>query len=382
MTDKILNILLIEDSPLAVKLIHDLLDHDIDNDGYKIFHIEKVSEVDNAIDNQDYDVILLDLGLPDSQGIQTFFYVYEKCSLIPIVILSSNEDEQLALRSVKEGAQDYLIKGQVTSHFLVRTLRYAIERFGMKKQLMNLVEELKEHSKRLELSNATKDKFFSIIAHDLRSPFQNIVGISTLFSQEIEQLDRNTIKELSRELKNTVDNYINLQENLLNWAIMQLGKMQFAPERFLSRAKADEVIGYLSAYILNKDITVINNINAAAELYADANMIRAILLNLISNAIKFSMNRGKIEILMDETKDSIQITVKDNGVGMSETQIKNLFNLGIRTSTFGTEMEKGTGLGLILIKEMIEAHGGNISVQSRLGVGSEFSFSIPNKTDL
>lgn len=238
-------------------------------------------------------------------------------------------------------------------------------------------EELKESEARLRELNATKDKFFSIIAHDLKSPFNSIIGFSNLLTRQIQEKDYNGIGKYATIIQNSSQNAMNLLLNLLEWSRSQVGKMEFYPQHLEMVSLIDDAIRLLEDSAAQKLITIGTELPPVLCIYADKAMIAAILRNLISNAIKFTCEGGEVVISAKQKTDELLITVSDNGVGMSRDAIEKLFRIDQNLTTLGTSKEKGTGLGLILCKEFIEKHGGKIWVDSEEGKGSRFYFTIP-----
>jgi PAS domain S-box-containing protein len=241
-----------------------------------------------------------------------------------------------------------------------------------------LVEEkLKKYSEELIKLNAGKDKMFSIIAHDLRGPFNPLLGISEIMANDFKSLSKKELKYYSKEIFNSLKNIYTLLENLLSWSRIETGQMQFNPEKINIYEKTENVINLLSEISKSKDISVFNETCKDIFVTADPTMLNSVMQNLIGNSIKFTYNGGSLRVFAEEINNGfIKVTVSDNGVGMDDKQIKNLFKLSV-TSTRGTNNEKGTGLGLMICKEMVEKNGGTISVKSEAGKGTDISFTIP-----
>lgn len=239
-------------------------------------------------------------------------------------------------------------------------------------------DELAASELQLKELNASKDKLFSIIAHDLRSPFHALLGMSELLATEINEFSKEEIAKFSHELNNSLKNQFKLLENLLEWSRLQTGRMQCAPAKINLLDKVNDVIALLSGNMLKKNISFENSVLDNAFVFADANMLRSILQNLLANAIKFTKHGGVIQVGATPQKDkTVRVFVKDNGVGINPEHLKKIFRTDSTVTTTGTENEKGTGLGLLLCKEMIERHGGTISVKSELDKGTTFTFTLP-----
>jgi PAS domain S-box-containing protein len=244
-------------------------------------------------------------------------------------------------------------------------------------KLAGLNEQLTESGQKLKELNASKDKLFSIIAHDLKSPFLSLLGFSEILSNEFDHLTEDEMKESISGIYELSSNSYKLLENLLQWSRIQIGKIDFYPEPFNLHYELSPAILLLSQTAKIKNIKIENLIDRKAFITADKNMLNTIVRNLISNSIKFCNKGGKIIISSNEMEDCTEISVEDNGVGMDKIHLENLFSIDKNSSTKGTADETGTGLGLLLCKEMVEKHGGKITVQSTPGKGSEFKFTIP-----
>ena len=243
-------------------------------------------------------------------------------------------------------------------------------------------KEIEAEQKRVEAelieTNRTKDKFFTIIAHDLRSPFTSILGFSRLLNDEYDDFDDEERKMMVHQILCSTEATYQLLDNLLAWAKTQLGRTSFNPENFYIESLIDEAILQANAQALSKQITILFDRNKTNIVAADINTTRVVLRNLISNAIKYSNHGSKINIVARLKEAFIAISVQDEGVGMDPDLCKTLFSIHNKAlSTKGTDNEKGTGLGLILAKEYVERNGGKISVQSEEGKGSIFEFTIP-----
>jgi signal transduction histidine kinase len=244
-------------------------------------------------------------------------------------------------------------------------------------QLMHKTEEISDLNLKLNHLNNTKDKFFSIIAHDLRSPFNVIIGFSELLTEQIREKNYENIEEYAVIIQNSSERTMDLLKNLLDWARLQTGKIEFVAVDFLLNDLVTETIALLNDAASQKSIQILNTINQEVTIHADRFMIGTIVRNLISNAIKFSNPGGTITITTERNDNKMVFSVKDNGIGISKADQLRMFRIEENFTVKGTQNEKGTGLGLILCKEFIEKYGGKIWVKSEEGVGSTFSFTLP-----
>ncbi len=242
-----------------------------------------------------------------------------------------------------------------------------------------LVEEISETNNKLEKLNSEKDKFFSIIAHDLKSPFNGLIGLTVLITEDAENLSKEEIIELNMHIHRAAKNLFKLLENLLEWAQMQNGMVSFNPTKLKLEDAIHQNIYLNEQKIKQKQITIRCIIDNEICVNADENMLNSVLRNLLSNALKFTPTNGNITIRgIKRNAKEIEVSVSDSGIGMSELLRNKLFKLEEKVGRPGLDKEQSTGLGLLLCKEFIEKHGGNIWVDSEEGKGSTFFFTIPN----
>jgi PAS domain S-box-containing protein len=242
--------------------------------------------------------------------------------------------------------------------------------------------KLYEQAKKLEELNATKDKFFSIIAHDLRSPFNGILALSDMLKKRTDELDSESTREYSELIHTTAKQAFELLENLLNWASTQQGSFPYSPKKLFLNDLISRELEHLKSIADQKHITLAINTNDELVIEADKNMMETVVRNLISNAIKFTHSNGLVTVNATMTDGGTEIIVSDNGMGMNEGTLENLFEINKGKHIPGTKNEKGSGLGLIICKEFVERHGGSISVESQLGKGSSFRILLPMKSSV
>lgn len=264
----------------------------------------------------------------------------------------------------------------------------SFRQFRLKKNINNLLKskntQLSDTNQKLIISennlkelNATKDKFFSIVAHDLKNPFQSLLAFSEAMYNQTEELNKDEINSYNKIIYESSQNLFNLLGNLLQWSKSQLGNMKFSPKQINIFESVYEALTLNELLAQNKNIIIENFISKEKTAFVDKHVLSSVLRNLISNALKFTNQGGKIELSTFQKGNSITISVKDNGTGISEENIEKLFKIDEGYSTRGTEKESGTGLGLILCKELISKSNGNISVKSTFGKGSDFQITLP-----
>jgi len=238
-------------------------------------------------------------------------------------------------------------------------------------------EKLKKYSEDLQKSNSSKDKFFSIISHDLRNPFNSLLGFSELLANNIEDLTEDEIKESAKSLHRTATNLFNLLTNLLEWSRLQTGNFSFEKSEFSLGGLLNHVVSIYSDSLDAKNLKLIKRQDCEVNILADQNMIEAAIRNLISNAIKFTRDGGTITVGCVKNENGAQIFVTDTGVGISSEDQERLFKIEKQFTTEGTKNEKGTGFGLLLCKELVEKNNGTIKVKSEKDKGSTFTISLP-----
>lgn len=243
-------------------------------------------------------------------------------------------------------------------------------------------EKKKKYTEELTLLNSSKDKFFSIIAHDLKSPFTALLGSTELLSSNISELTAEEIKIIASNTHKSADCVFKLLEDLLQWAKLQSGRTRFNPVGFDINRLIDSTIEIYRENLAKKQISLDLQFGCPDEVYADADTISVVIRNLLSNAVKFTYPHGKISVTtFIEDDEYCGVSISDDGIGIPEENLRKLFKIDEHVTTPGTSKEKGNGLGLILCHEFIEKNGGSLSVESTPGNGSEFTFFVPLKKD-
>jgi signal transduction histidine kinase len=318
------------------------------------------------------DLIITDWDMPDMDGISLIKCLKstESTKDIPIImctgVMTTTENLKTAL---DVGAVDYIRKPVEKLELIARV-------HSMMK-LSASIKKVKKQNLLLAELNATKDKFISILAHDLRSPFNSLIGFSELLKEEVANDSNNNIKLYANTINDEAKSTFNFLEELLEWAKMQINRASFNPESVCLLLVVEECVSLLSNLSKAKNLYVKYDIPADLVLFADMNMLKTILRNIVSNAIKFTHQNGLITITADIKKFFCEIIVSDTGIGMDKKTLTSLFKISETKSGVGTMGERGSGFGLLLSKEYIEKHGGTISVESALGEGSIFKFTLP-----
>lgn len=253
--------------------------------------------------------------------------------------------------------------------YVSEQIALAIDKKYNEQKIIKYSEELKE-------LNASKDKFFSIVAHDLKSPFHGLLGLSRMIYEELHSMDESELRSSLQILKESTESIYALIENLLEWSRLQTGKIKFQPAFQNMFMIVEDTRRLLNQNARMKNISLRNKLSYNCRVWGDSNMLHSLIQNLISNAIKFTPAGGTIEISELNSDDFIQFTVSDSGVGISKEDIQKLFILDSNFSKMGTEQEKGTGLGLVLCKEIVTIHGGKIFAESEIDKGTKIKFTL------
>ncbi len=313
-----------------------------------------------------FDLVLLDIMMPEMDGFEVCekLKADEKTKNIPIIFITAKTDEVSIQKGLQAGAVDYIVKPYRETEMLERVKTH-LTLEGQRKALIN--------------NNQAKDRLFSIIGHDLKNPMSNIYGFLKLLHENYDNLNDDKRKKYINYTLESAKHNLTLLEELLEWSRTQTNTKPFKPVTFKIQDLIDEVLTTIKSSAAKKNIEIKTSINITGRAYADINMIKTVLRNLVNNAIKFTNQGGTISIQATDYKnEKILIEVQDTGVGIPEKNLNKLFLIDEHISTQGTNDEKGTGLGLILCKEFIDKHKEAIWAESKLNKGSTFSFTLQN----
>lgn len=364
MTNKPISILLVEDNPGDRRLICEMLT-EARSATFDLKHVDRLQVGLEHLDNNRVDVVLSDLGLPDSQGLETLNKIYAQVPEVPIVVLTGLNDEMLGVQAVNKGAQDYLIKGQVDANLLSRTIRYAIER-----------KQAEEREKQLHLQLNLSNRLASLgvmvegIAHEINNPLVSVIGSAEMLMYE-------DIPESAREAAKTIS------DSAQQVASIVKGLLTFAQQQKLERTYINVNDIIQAALAMRADTLEIGNIKVTTQLdstlpltMADAEQLQQVFLNMIINAemgMKSASGGGNLLLKTEKVENTIQISFEDNGPGIAEANLVHLFDPFFSTREVG----QGTGLGLSVCYGIITEHNGQIYVKSQLGKGSVFTVELP-----
>lgn len=397
--DKTIKLLLIEDNPLDAKLFQRLLDRS----SRASYRVECVATLKEALDflesTEDIDAVVIDLNLPDSQGIDTFRAVRLNQPNLPLIVLTADDDERLALKAVQAGAQDYIIKGDLSPMFLGRAIRYAIERqtaerrinqlnLDLEKRVLDLAaanKDLDRLSQKLSLARdeavqaaAYKSEFVAKMSHEIRTPIAAVLGTIDLLKTTMLNAEQQDLVEI---IHASAESLMNSVSDVLDFSKLESGQVELDIKDFSPVRLIEGTADLVSQSATKKGLSIMSFIDPYIPemLQGDPVRIRQILLNLLGNAIKFT-KRGEVSV--QATKESyddlsmlVRFSVIDTGPGLSETEIAALFQ---PFSTAGARYQggEGAGLGLTISKRLVELMGGQMGVESDEGRGSTFWFSV------
>lgn len=373
-------ILLVDDEPKNIQLLGNLLREY----GYTIEFATSGMDALRWLSMRLFDLILLDIMMPEMDG-------YDVCKRlksnpitrgIPVIFLTAKTDAEGIARGFSLGAVDYVTKpfqkeellARVKTHLTLQEQQRTLDRYADLLEEKNL--ELRQKNLRLEESNANKDKFFSLIAHDLKSPMTGFLSLAELF-ENTDDMQPEQFKEFIRQFRASAENLFQLLENLLTWARIQRGLIEHAPQWANLGDMIHQNITLMAQNARQKKIALVNSVAREVFVYADTHMLEAIIRNLLSNALKFTKPGGSVDITTADAGDFVTVSVSDNGIGMTEEKCVKLFQIGMKIQSKGTADEKGTGLGLILCREFVEKNGGAIGVESRPERGTTVWFTLP-----
>ncbi|NLE33087.1 MAG: response regulator [Bacteroidales bacterium] len=351
---------------------------------------EEALEIYDELKEDGYDipVVISDYLMPAMRGDELLIKVHEKNPKTLKILLTGHANIEGITNAINRANLYRYIPKPWDKDDLILTVREAVRSFLQEEEIKqknaelqaineNLEKLVEERTAALEQANATKDKFFSIIAHDMKDNFGGLLGYMEMLTTEYDRFG----EEEKRAMVNTIDDLsqqlYKLLHNLLEWANIQTGTMAFNPSNFPLNAFILDEITLLNNYADAKGQTLMFKQSEEVMVFGDESMISSVLRNVVMNAVKFTAPKGAIEISVSKTGNQACVMVEDNGIGISPDNLKRLFKVNESVKTYGTNQESGTGLGLILCKEFIEKNGGTISITSEVGSGTTVTFTIP-----
>jgi len=355
-------ILIIDDIASNIQVVANLLK----KHNYNISYAQSGKAGIERAQQISFDLILLDIMMPEMDGYEVCIKLKQdpKTKDIPVIFLTAKTNEDSLKKGFDSGGVDFISKPCKANELPAKVSTHI--------QLKMVREILSETNINLQKANQDKDKLLSIIAHDLSNPFSVLITFSKLLIDSYEDFSKEDVLTYLKTFYQTSKQGYNLLDNLLKWSKSQTGKMDVEPVTIDLKDIVEENITLLYSQATSKKIILTNHVPEGLIAFADLNMILTVIRNLISNAIKFTNERGTVDISGSSHQNFIEITVKDSGVGIGEEDLEKLFRIDVKHSTTGTANERGTGLGLMLCKEFIERNNGKLLAKSKLNEGSEF----------
>jgi two-component system, sensor histidine kinase and response regulator len=385
-------ILCIDDEPIVLDSLKEQIQQGFQGD----FLIETAESGDEALEifdeltenGTEIPIIIADFIMPGMKGDALLTKIHDLKPKSKKILLTGQASLEGVSNAVNKANLYRFISKPWEKDDLILTLKEALKSFEQDKTILRQNEELLELNANLEIKveqrtkelyelNATKDKFFSIIAHDLKNPFNTLMGFTELMLDNLNDFSSDKLHEIIEILHVTSKQSYALLENLLEWARTQTGRMDMKPENIDVSNLVEENISLLKNQAAKKKIVLASNVPAKTFAFADPNMINTVVRNLISNAIKYTHEEGRIICNASIVKNKLQVEISDSGIGIKPQNLDKLFRIDLNFSTHGTADEGGTGLGLILCKEFINRNEGEIWVESVFGQGSTFKFTLP-----
>lgn len=385
-------ILCVDDESIILNALKDQLqrkfsaEYDIETSDSGADALEYIQELID--DKTDVPLVIADYIMPGMKGDELLKNVHEISPNTLNILLTGQANIEGVTNAVNYASLYRYMSKPWDEDDLELTVKEALKSFYQKREIHQKNEELQELNASLEIKvqertaelralNATKDKFFSIIAHDLKNPFNALLGFSTLLLDDYENFTDADRIDLIQTMSDASNNAYKLLQNLLEWSRSQTGSIQWEPDAIRLHEIVTNTIDLLSNGASVKEISINAIILPNIVVWADANMATTVIRNLISNALKYTPKGGEIRVYSKKSENEIEVTIEDNGVGINDADKEKLFRIDVNHSTSGTNNEQGTGLGLILCKEFVEKNGGKIWVESIEGKGSKFKFTLP-----
>jgi signal transduction histidine kinase len=377
-----LKILLIEDNLAEARLFQEFF-KEIKSQEFNLVHVQKLQNGINKLNSETYDLILLDLTLPDSDGLSSIPQLLDKDPNTAIVVLTNTNDTELAIEAVRQGAQDYLVKRQVKPDILVRSCKYAIERKRVLEQLRTInqklettVEERTTELLKAQEINQLRSEFISILSHDIRNPLNIILLATGLLQRHNKELVNNGEINHLQLIRTAIKNVSSLLDKASLIGQSDLGQLSYKPHILYLEELCYELVVQSQLPAKEKHLNLIfTSYKDHLEFLGDETLLRQIVSNLLNNAIKYSIPGGTVLFELIKQEKTVILKFQDQGIGIIEADQKQLFQPFHRGENVGTI--PGTGLGLSIVKQCVIAHRGEITVNSQLGVGSTFTVTLP-----
>ncbi len=384
-----LELIIVDDSKVAVEAISKMIDP-LPN--YKYYKAYSGMECLRLLGNHQIDIILMDIFMEGFDGFETARVIRanQKYSDIPIIFMTAYDpDNEMKNRALELGGIDYITKpftdSQIQNYlnlydrFIRRERRINQDLNMINIQLNSEIVQKEKLMKELQDALDIRHKMFAIISHDLKNPIHGFKALIDEYMNSFDSLDMNDIREIFEVLQKSSTHLSSMLNDLLIWSNFQRGAISYNPQELDLYFLAQQIVEQMNLQAQNKSIGLRNDIPQGTYVFADPNLVQLVLRNLVNNSIKFTPSQGYITIFSTEDVENsiVNVSVQDTGVGIPEENLNEIFKLNKSTTTLGTNQEKGTGLGLVLVREAIELNRGTLSVQSKVGKGTTFTFTLP-----
>lgn len=378
-----INILLVEDNPGDARLVEEALRQAADGAFY-LRHVTRVHEAMDYLKSHPLvDVILSDMSLPDSRDTETFQLLHQAAADVPVIFMTGSHDTKLALEAIQQGAQDYLIKGEFSSHSLVRVIKYAIERKKYQgevtaarakaKALRQTARLLKREQTQLVALNKAKDEFISLASHQLRTP---ATGVKQYLGMVLEGYAGEVPAELQAFVKNAYDSnerQLSIVNDLLNIAQLDAGKVVLSLQPTnLAELLANIIHEQAAKYAARRQRLIFDPEDRTITLTVDPDKMRMVFENLIDNASKYTPEGKNVHVSLSANGGEVTVVVRDEGVGVAAEDVEKMFHKFSRVANARSDLVGGSGLGLYWAKRIVDLHNGSITVRSIVGEGTSF----------
>ncbi len=369
-----LRVLLVEDNPTDALLVEVALE-DMSAPAPILRHVELLGDAKSALKSGDFDVVLIDLNLPDGEGLGNFETLHELAPETPMIVLTGLSDESVAIAAIARGASDYLIKSEAQAALLERSIRYAIERKRNENGRLELVKAQVEREE-AEAANAAKDQFLATISHELRTPLNAIMGWTSLVRSG--DLDEETVAQALEVIERNARVQAQLIEDLLDVSRIISGnfRLEFGEIDLCGIVQATSLT--FQPQIKDKGIDLQLNLQPVPELCGDPTRLQQITWNLLSNAIKFTPAQGQVRVTTQRIGDRVTLEVSDSGQGVAPEFLPHIFDRFRQADGSTTRRHGGLGLGLAIVRHIVELHHGTVAVRSAgAGQGATFIVTLP-----
>jgi signal transduction histidine kinase len=364
----VLRLLVVEDNPADAALVRAMLDPE----EFEATVAQRIGDVAGPLARQAFDVALLDMSLPDAQGLEAFHRLKRAAPLLPIVIFSGDGDERMATLAVQSGAQDYLLKGQFTGAGLRRALRYAIERQDLTDRLAGSIDELERQRASVLQLNQLKNDLIAVLAHDIKGPLTSIAGFAELLEEGY--LEGTAATDAAHTIRSNAQRLATLANDVLALSRIEHGELEISDDRV---DLVELVENVAENHAVDRNVRIHTALQHAF-VRGDGERLSQVFDNLIRNAIKYSPPDCEIELTLERDGDDFRAAVRDRGMGIPPEDLPRLFGRFARASNARRAKIAGTGIGLFIVKMIVERHGGRVEVDSRLDEGSTFTVVLPS----